>query len=62
MENNGLTKSSNKVLAGVCGGLAEKMGVDANLFRALFVFATIFTAIFPCIVLYIILALFLPDA
>jgi phage shock protein PspC (stress-responsive transcriptional regulator) len=39
-----LTRSRyNKVLAGVCGGLAEYLGVDATVVRALVVVITIFT-------------------
>lgn len=34
--------SSDKVIAGVCGGLAQQFNVDANLLRVLFVLAAIF--------------------
>jgi len=38
-----LTRSStDKVIAGVCGGLAEYVGLDANIIRVLFVLAAIF--------------------
>lgn len=38
-----LTRSrTDKFLAGVCGGLAQKFGMDANLVRILFVLAAIF--------------------
>ena len=38
-----LTRSrSNKMIAGVCGGLAQQFNVDANLLRVLFVLAGIF--------------------
>lgn len=38
-----LTRSrSNKMIAGVCGGLAQQFNIDANLLRVLFVVAAIF--------------------
>ncbi|NKQ55146.1 PspC domain-containing protein [Amycolatopsis sp. K13G38] len=47
MTNNVTTKklrrsSSDKMLAGVCGGWAEMLGVDAAILRILLVAATIF--------------------
>ncbi len=34
--------SSDKVIAGVCGGLARQFNIDSNLLRVLFVLAGIF--------------------
>ena len=34
--------SSDKVIAGVCGGLAQQFNIDANLLRVLFVLAAVF--------------------
>lgn len=31
--------SSNKMIAGVCGGLARQFGIDANLVRVIFAIA-----------------------
>ena len=33
---------SDKMIAGVCGGLAKRFGMDANLIRVLFVLGAIF--------------------
>jgi len=55
-----LTKSSNAVLAGVCGGLAEWLGVDATLVRIVYALLTLFMAGFPGIILYIVLWIVLP--
>lgn len=33
---------SDKVIAGVCGGLARQFNIDSNLLRVLFVLAAIF--------------------
>lgn len=32
----------NKVIAGICGGLAESIGINANLIRGVFVFTIFF--------------------
>jgi len=47
--------SSDKVLAGVLGGLAEKFDVPAMLLRVVFATLTIFSAGFPGILLYLVL-------
>lgn len=36
--------ATNRVIAGVCGGIAEYLEIDATLVRIFFVFATIITA------------------
>lgn len=43
--NKSLTKSSNKVIAGVCGGLAEYFGMDYTVTRLIYALLTIFTAL-----------------
>ena len=50
--------STDKVVAGVCGGLARQFGIDANLIRVVFVLL-LFTQIGW--VLYLALWLFLPS-
>lgn len=40
-----LALSKNKVLAGVCGGIAEYLGVDAKIVRIAWVIAAIFAGI-----------------
>jgi len=47
--------SSDKVFAGVLGGLAEKFDVPATLLRVVFVTLTIFSAGFPGILIYLVL-------
>jgi phage shock protein C len=51
---------NNKQVAGVLGGLGEYFDVDATILRVLFVVILIFTAIVPCVLLYIVLALIMP--
>ncbi len=52
--------SANKVLAGVCGGLADWLGWDPTLVRILYVAVSIFSAAFPGILVYIILWIVMP--
>jgi phage shock protein PspC (stress-responsive transcriptional regulator) len=49
----------NRILGGVCGGLAEALGVDATLIRILFICSVIFAGvgIIPYIVLWLLMAL-----
>ena len=51
---------TDKVLAGVCGGLAHYFDLDPTLVRVLYVVASILIAGFPGVLIYIILALVLP--
>lgn len=50
---------SNKMIAGVCGGLAKYFGLDASLFRIIYVLVTIFT-VFAGALVYIILWIIIP--
>jgi phage shock protein C len=56
-----LTKSTDqKMLFGVCGGIAEYFGLDPTLIRLIFVFLTIITVGTP-VLAYIILAFVMPS-
>jgi phage shock protein C len=55
-----LKRSSDRVIAGVCAGLAQWLGWDVSLVRVLYVIATIFTA-FSGLLVYIILWIFVPQ-
>ena len=55
-----LTRSSHdKWVAGVCGGLAEYFGWDANVVRLAYLLLTIFTA-FSGVLVYIVLWILMP--
>ena len=56
-----LRKSKNKMIAGVCGGIAEWLGWDPTLVRVLYVLVSIFSAAFPGILVYIILWIVMPN-
>lgn len=60
MENKKLTRSANRMLAGVCGGLADYFGWDATVVRILYALATVFTA-FSGVIIYLILWIVMPE-
>ena len=57
-----LKRSNNKILAGVCGGIAEYFEVDPTLIRVAYAALSIFTTGFPGLLLYLILMLIMPAA
>lgn len=59
--NRKLTKSSNKMLAGVCAGIAEYLGWDVTLVRVVYLILSLFTAAFPGLLLYILLCIVMPQ-
>ncbi|HHW74458.1 MAG TPA: PspC domain-containing protein [Firmicutes bacterium] len=61
MEPKRLYRSrSNSMIAGVCGGLAEYIGMDPTVVRLLYVLISIFSAAFPGIIVYIIAMIIVP--
>jgi len=52
---------TDRMIAGVCGGLAEYFDLDVSIIRILFVVLTIFTAAFPGILVYIIMWIVVPE-
>lgn len=61
MEPKKLTRSIDRKIGGVCGGLAEYFELDPTLVRVIYVALTIFSAAFPGVLLYIILLLLMPE-
>jgi len=59
MNDRRLTRSSrNRMIAGVCGGLAEYFGIDATLIRVIFVVLALMAG--PGLLLYLALWVTLP--
>ncbi len=56
-----LYRSSNRILAGVCGGIAEYFDVDPTLIRVAYLVLSLFSAGFPGLLLYIILMILMPN-
>ena len=52
---------SDRVLAGICGGLAEHFGSDPAIVRLGVVILAILTGIVPMLVLYIVAAIVIPE-
>ncbi len=59
MERRLYRSRTDKMIAGVCGGLGEYLDVDPTLIRLLFVFAVL-AGFGSGVVLYIIMALVMP--
>tara|TARA_R110001583_G_scaffold33438_4_gene112948 strand:- start:38481 stop:38678 length:198 start_codon:yes stop_codon:yes gene_type:complete len=56
-----LQRSSNKMVAGVCAGIAEYLGLDVTIVRVAYVLISIFSAGFPGLIVYLILMFVMPD-
>ncbi len=52
--------SRNCLVAGVCGGLAEYLGLDPTLVRLGYVLLSVLSAAFPGILVYLIAWLIIP--
>jgi phage shock protein C len=57
---NKLTKTNNRTLFGVCGGIGKFLGIDASIVRILFILGAIATGS-VLFWIYLILALILPN-
>lgn len=61
MSSARLLRSRNKILGGVCGGLAKWLGWDVTLVRLAYVLISILSAAFPGAIVYIILWIIMPE-
>ena len=52
----------NRMIAGVCGGLAESLGWDPTMVRLLYVLVSILSAAFPGILVYVVLWVIAPES
>jgi len=50
----------NRMIAGVCGGIAEWLGWNVTAVRVLYVFVSIASVAFPGLLVYLILAIVMP--
>ena len=53
--------TTNRYVAGVCGGLAEWLGWDPTLVRVLYVAVSFFSAAFPGLLAYIVMWAIIPE-
>lgn len=57
-----LFRSNDKVIGGVCAGLANYFNLDPTLVRAGYLVLSILSVAFPGILVYIILWIIMPDS
>lgn len=53
--------SKQRMIAGVCGGLAEHFDMDVNIVRLLFVAISLLSVLFPMVIFYIIAWIIVPE-
>ena len=53
--------SKQRMIAGICGGLAEYFDVDVNIMRLLFVAISLLSVLFPMVIFYIIAWIIVPE-
>lgn len=59
---NPLTRSrEHRMIAGVCGGLAEWLGWDPTLMRVVYVLVSVVSAGFPGLLVYLLLWIVMPE-
>ncbi|MBN1514340.1 MAG: PspC domain-containing protein [Phycisphaerae bacterium] len=51
----------NRMIAGVCAGLAEHFGLDPTLLRVIYVLVSLLSAAFPGLLVYIVLWVVIPE-
>jgi phage shock protein C len=56
-----LCRSRDRMIAGVCGGIADWLGWDPTVVRILFVAVSILSAAFPGTIVYLLLWIVMPD-
>ena len=54
--------SSNRIIAGVCGGIAQWLGWSPTTVRVLYVIVSILSVAFPGILVYLILWIAMPQS
>jgi phage shock protein C len=52
--------SKDRMIAGVCGGIAESLDMDPTAVRVIYVLVSFFSIAFPGIIVYIILMFVMP--
>ena len=53
--------NKNKMIAGICGGIAEIVNQDPTLIRLLVVLVALLTAVVPFVLIYVIAWIIIPD-
>lgn len=53
--------TDNKMICGVCSGLAKYLNVDVTLVRVIYAVLSVFTAFVTLAILYFVLAIIIPE-
>lgn len=61
MEPKKLYRSENRIVGGVCAGIAEYFNIDPTLVRVLDLIISLFSAAFPGLIIYLIMLLVIPN-
>lgn len=61
MSSAKLLRTRDKILGGVCGGLAKWLGWDVTIVRIAYILISILSAAFPGTIVYIILWIVMPE-
>jgi phage shock protein PspC (stress-responsive transcriptional regulator) len=56
-----LTRSRDKIIAGVCSGLADYLGLDKSMVRIGFVLIGFITALIPMSLVYVVMWFIIPE-
>jgi phage shock protein C len=56
-----LKRSRDRILGGVCGGIAKWLGWDITIVRIAYIIISILSAAFPGTIVYIILWVIMPE-
>ena len=57
-----LRSRRHRMIAGVCGGIAESLGWDPTLVRILYILVSVLSAAFPGIIVYLVLWIVMPQS
>ncbi len=49
------------MIGGVCGGLADYIGIDPTLMRIAYALLTLLSAAFPGVIVYIVMLIVMPE-
>ncbi len=59
-KKNELRRSNDRMIAGVCGGIAERYGWPSNRVRIIYILVSILSAAFPGTIVYLVLWFLMP--
>ncbi|MDO4283104.1 MAG: PspC domain-containing protein [Clostridia bacterium] len=61
MQNRLHSSKRNRMVFGVCGGIAESLGIDPSIVRILTVVVALVTTGIPVVLIYLLLSFILPE-